>query len=42
MTACNPFMGDSYKKSIETDVLSAGFARLLSAGHLRRKRQIPW
>jgi hypothetical protein len=23
-------------KSIDTDVLSAGFARLLSAGHLRR------
>ena len=25
-----------HNRSIDTDVLSAGFARLLSAGHLRR------
>jgi hypothetical protein len=28
--------GVRHNRSIDTDVLSAGFARLLSAGHLRR------
>jgi hypothetical protein len=31
-----PFAATRSNKSIDTDVLSAGFARLLSAGHLRR------
>jgi hypothetical protein len=29
-------MGRPYKRSIDTDVLLAGIARLLSADHLRR------
>ena len=29
-------MSDASNMSIDTDVLSAGFARLLAAGHFRR------